>query len=123
MVCVSGYKMVKEAIVTQDDNFVDRSHDPFSDRIYAGQSCPYISFVSILCIYIERTNKLFSLACLCADGLFQSNGEVWKRQRRFALSTLRNFGLGKNILEQKICEEARYLEEEIRSQKGDTKPQ
>ncbi|CAG01689.1 unnamed protein product, partial [Tetraodon nigroviridis] len=51
-------------------------------------------------------------------GLFQSNGEPWKRQRRFAMSTLRNFGLGKNILEQSICEEARHLQEEIRSQKG-----
>uniref|UniRef100_A0A3B5K4K3 Cytochrome P450, family 2, subfamily N, polypeptide 13 n=1 Tax=Takifugu rubripes TaxID=31033 RepID=A0A3B5K4K3_TAKRU len=90
IVFACGYKMVKEAIVTQADNFVDRPFNAFGDRIYMGQR----------------------------DGLFQNNGEVWKRQRHFALSTLRNFGLGKNILEQSICEEAQHLLEEMRSHGG-----
>lgn len=33
----SGYKMVKEAIVTQADNFVDRPFNAFGNRIYMGQ--------------------------------------------------------------------------------------
>ncbi|GAA6222355.1 cytochrome P450 2J6-like isoform X1 [Lates japonicus] len=91
MVFVAGYKMVKEALVTQAENFVDRPYSPTADRFYSGTS----------------------------GGLFTSNGETWKRQRRFALSTLRNFGLGKSIMEQSICEEIRYLQEEIEKEKGE----
>ncbi|XP_047442829.1 uncharacterized protein LOC125009169 [Mugil cephalus] len=90
MVLVSGYKMVKEAIVTQAENFVDRPPNAMGERFYSGQS----------------------------GGLFMSNGETWKRQRRFALSTLRNFGLGKSTMEQCICEEIQHLQEEIKKEKG-----
>ena len=34
-VVVSGYKMVKEALVTQAENFVDRPYSPLTDRIYS----------------------------------------------------------------------------------------
>ncbi|KAL7396100.1 hypothetical protein ABVT39_000259 [Epinephelus coioides] len=91
MVFVSGYKMVKEALVTQADNFVDRPHSATADRVYSGDS----------------------------GGLFMSNGETWKRQRRFALSTLRTFGLGKGTMEQSICEETRHLQEEIEKERGE----
>ncbi|XP_070816898.1 uncharacterized protein [Chaetodon trifascialis] len=91
MVFVSGYKMVKEAIVAQAENFVDRPYNAVSDRFYSGTK----------------------------DGLFMTNGEIWKTQRRFALSTLRSFGLGKNSLEQSICEEIRHLQEEIEKEKGE----
>ncbi|CAJ1060173.1 uncharacterized protein LOC121511702 [Xyrichtys novacula] len=92
MVLLSGYKAFKEAIITQAENFVDRPSTPAQDRIYSGSS----------------------------GGLFMSNGETWKRQRRFALSTLRDFGLGKNTMEQSICEEIRHLQEEIENEKGKT---
>ncbi|TNN29793.1 Cytochrome P450 2J1 [Liparis tanakae] len=90
VVFASGYKMVKEAIVTQADNFVDRPNSEIGNRVYLGDT----------------------------NGLFTSNGESWKRQRRFALSTLRNFGLGKGTMEQSICEEIRHLQEEIEKEKG-----
>lgn len=38
IVFASGYKMVKEAIVTQADNFVDRPFNAFGHRIYMGQN-------------------------------------------------------------------------------------
>ncbi|CAJ1060175.1 Cytochrome P450 2J2 [Xyrichtys novacula] len=91
MVVVSGYKAVKEAIITQAENFVDRPSSPVQNRFYLDSS----------------------------GGLFMSNGETWKRQRRFALSTLRSFGLGKNTMEQRICEEIRHLQEEIENEKGE----
>jgi len=42
-------------------------------------------------------------------GLARANGEVWKIHRRFALSTLRDFGYGRPILEPRIRDEAEYL--------------
>ena len=37
-VFITGWKMVKEAIVTQADNFVDRPYIPMVTRIYSGNS-------------------------------------------------------------------------------------
>ncbi|KAI1892057.1 hypothetical protein AGOR_G00150060 [Albula goreensis] len=88
IVLVTGYKMVKEALVTQAETFVDRPPSPMNDRLYSG------------------------------NGIFLSNGYKWRRQRRFALTTLRNFGLGKKSLESVICEESRFLHEDIERKKG-----
>uniref|UniRef100_A0A8C6LM39 Cytochrome P450 family 2 subfamily J member 2 n=1 Tax=Nothobranchius furzeri TaxID=105023 RepID=A0A8C6LM39_NOTFU len=88
-VILCGHKMMKEALVTQAENFVDRPHSSIAGRCYAEPGA----------------------------GLFMSNGDKWKKQRRFALSTLRNFGLGKSMLEQSICEEIRHLQEEIEREK------
>ncbi|XP_037626168.1 cytochrome P450 2J2-like isoform X2 [Sebastes umbrosus] len=92
-VFVSGWKMVKEAIVTQADNFVDRPYSPMVTRIYSGNSA----------------------------GLFFSNGDVWRRQRRFAMAMLRTFGLAKSSMEQSICEESLHLQEVMEKEKGWTK--
>ncbi|KAM9385854.1 cytochrome P450 2J6-like [Pholidichthys leucotaenia] len=90
-VFVSGWKMVKEALVTHADNFVDRPYSPMVTRIYSGNSA----------------------------GLFFSNGKVWRRQRRFAMAMLRTFGVSKKSMEQKISDESLHLQEAMEEEEGE----
>lgn len=48
-------------------------------------------------------------------GLVQSEGRLWKEQRKFALSKLREFGMGKLSLEEKIKEEISAFLNECRN--------
>uniref|UniRef100_F7CLC5 Cytochrome P450 family 2 subfamily J member 2 n=1 Tax=Monodelphis domestica TaxID=13616 RepID=F7CLC5_MONDO len=86
---VTGLPLIKEVLVNQGHLFVDRPRAP-------SQS------------YIFKIN-----------GLFASNGQEWKDQRRFTLMTLRNFGLGKKTLELQIQKEVIYFIEAIREEKDD----
>ncbi|XP_078485023.1 cytochrome P450 2D27-like [Ciona intestinalis] len=45
-------------------------------------------------------------------------GDHWKVQRRFGLTTLRGFGVGKRSMEDRIVEEIEYLNDAIRSHNG-----
>ncbi|XP_027708550.1 cytochrome P450 2J2-like isoform X1 [Vombatus ursinus] len=87
-IMVTGLPLIKEVLVNQDYVFIDRPHAPIISHIFKSL------------------------------GLIMSNGQGWKEQRRFALMTLRNFGLGKKTLEDRIREEARYLTDAIREEKG-----
>ncbi|XP_053105262.1 cytochrome P450 2J2-like isoform X2 [Hemicordylus capensis] len=88
IVITNGLQLVKEALVHQGENFQDRAHSPFATELFG------------------------------TFGLVHSNGDSWKQQRRFALTTLRNFGLGKKSLEERIQDESRYLSDAIDDEKG-----
>ncbi|CAH2324589.1 cytochrome P450 2J6-like [Pelobates cultripes] len=45
-------------------------------------------------------------------------GQAWKEHRQFTLSTLRNFGLGKKSMEERISEESSFLIQEFEKNKG-----
>ncbi|XP_072278839.1 cytochrome P450 2J4-like [Pyxicephalus adspersus] len=63
-------------------------------------------------------NRLIQLISGGRGLIFAGYGSSWKEHRRFTLSTLRNFGLGKKSMEQRICEEAAFLIDEMKKNKG-----
>ncbi|XP_040834394.1 cytochrome P450 2J1-like isoform X5 [Ochotona curzoniae] len=85
---ITGLPLIKEALVQMDQNFLSRPLPPIRERVF----------------------KKY--------GLIMSSGQLWKDQRRFALMTLRNFGLGKKSLEERIQEEAQHLNEEMEKEGG-----
>ncbi|KFV57101.1 Cytochrome P450 2K1, partial [Gavia stellata] len=88
MVVLSGYDTVKEALVNQADAFSGRPKIPV----------------------IGKRGK--------ENGVIFSDGENWKVMRRFTLATLRDFGMGKKAIEDRVVEEYGCLADIIEAQKG-----
>uniref|UniRef100_A0AAY4AZJ7 Cytochrome P450 2K1 n=1 Tax=Denticeps clupeoides TaxID=299321 RepID=A0AAY4AZJ7_9TELE len=88
VVVLAGYKTVKQALVNQPEEFGDRE--------------------------IGRISQDFGRG----HGIIFSNGENWKQMRRFALSNLRDFGMGKRKIEGKIIEETQNLIEVFKTFNG-----
>ncbi|XP_051501120.1 cytochrome P450 2J2 [Myxocyprinus asiaticus] len=87
-VVVNTYNMVKEALVDQANIFTGRPTNDVLKRII---KCQGVTF---------------------------NNGYSWKQQRRFALSTLKYFGVGKRSLESSIMEEYKFLHQAIMDTNG-----
>ncbi|XP_075772871.1 cytochrome P450 2H2-like isoform X1 [Pelodiscus sinensis] len=85
VVVLHGYEAVKEALVDLGDEFSRRGKMPLFETATKGTGIGFI------------------------------NGEPWKQVRRFLLTTLRGFGMGKKSIEERIQEETRFLVERLRN--------
>ncbi|XP_053917578.1 cytochrome P450 2K1 [Cuculus canorus] len=88
IVVISGYETVKEALVNQAEAFAGRPKIPIFEDLTKG------------------------------NGVVFAHGENWKLMRRFTLTTLRDLGMGKRAIEDRIVEEYGYLADTIASQEG-----
>ncbi|XP_053556441.1 cytochrome P450 2J6-like [Bombina bombina] len=79
-VVVRGFNAIKEVLVTKGIEFADRPRDRLTEAVSGGRGI-------VLAPY----------------------GPAWKEHRRFTLSTLRNFGLGKKSMEERIREESLHI--------------
>ncbi|XP_069602747.1 cytochrome P450 2B4-like [Ranitomeya imitator] len=85
VVVVTGYKAVKEVLVDRGDDFLARGDIACFDFVY----------------------RNYGIA-------FTSDMERWRELRRFSLSTMRDFGMGKRTIENRIQEEALCLVTELK---------
>ncbi|KAI9547519.1 hypothetical protein NQZ68_017072 [Dissostichus eleginoides] len=88
-VVINGMKAMKDAIVTKGIDFAGRPQDLFVN---------------------DSTERK---GIILAD-----YGPRWKDHRRFALMTLRNFGLGKNSMEERIHGEIKYITDDLEKSIG-----
>ncbi|XP_029472809.1 cytochrome P450 2J2-like [Rhinatrema bivittatum] len=88
VIVLNGYRTVKDALVSHSEELTGRPTFPLQ------------------------------LATSGSKGIITSNGHIWKQQRRFGLMTLRNLGLGKRSLEERIQEEAQQLVEVFSAERG-----
>ncbi|XP_056590041.1 cytochrome P450 2B4-like [Triplophysa dalaica] len=83
-IVLNTLQLTKEALVQEGSTFSGRPALPLIDWITNGLGIIMVTF-----------------------------GHSWRQQRRFALHTLRNFGLGKKSVEERVSEEGRYLVAEM----------
>ncbi|XP_038238107.1 cytochrome P450 2C23-like [Dermochelys coriacea] len=88
VVVLCGYEVLREALVEHNDEFSGRGAIPLLKQLNHGY------------------------------GLVSTNGERWRQLRRFTLTTLRNLGMGKRPLEQRVQEEAWHLTQAVADKQG-----
>uniref|UniRef100_A0A8D2PAQ4 Cytochrome P450 n=1 Tax=Zosterops lateralis melanops TaxID=1220523 RepID=A0A8D2PAQ4_ZOSLA len=92
VVVLAGYETIKDALLNHAEEFGERAEIPIFRKMTQG------------------------------NGIAFSHGDLWKTMRRFTLSTLRDFGMGKRTLEIRILEEVNSLIKYFESYHGEWKP-
>ncbi|XP_054907227.1 cytochrome P450 2D17-like isoform X2 [Poeciliopsis prolifica] len=90
-VVINGFESMKEAIVVKAADFAGRPQDLFINDVTQRKGVVMVDY-----------------------------GPMWRQHRRFALMTLRNFGLGKKSMEDKILEEIQHTVKTLEKNSGQT---
>ncbi|XP_066287482.1 cytochrome P450 2C1-like [Branchiostoma lanceolatum] len=93
-IVLTGYETIRNALVKRAEDFSCRKIPP-----------------GIVDVRSDDANNVRGV-------IMAAYGPRWKQQRKFALMTLRDFGVGKRSLEGKVNEEANALVQEFLSQNG-----
>ncbi|KAI4884375.1 hypothetical protein NFI96_000285 [Prochilodus magdalenae] len=88
-VVLTGLKAIKEALVTKAADFSGRPQNLLISHMTEGKGIVLLDY-----------------------------GPAWKEHRRFALMTLRNFGMGKQSMEDRILGETEHLVERLEKKAG-----
>uniref|UniRef100_A0A914VYH8 Uncharacterized protein n=1 Tax=Plectus sambesii TaxID=2011161 RepID=A0A914VYH8_9BILA len=84
-VIITHLPEIKEALIKKGDLFADRPPGPITD-VFS---------------YVKN------------GGIGNSSGPSWREQRRFAVHTLRDFGMGRNVMEEKIMSSVATMFEQV----------
>ncbi|VDL83583.1 unnamed protein product [Nippostrongylus brasiliensis] len=96
---IADYKLSQEAMVQRGTIYNDRWVPPPMNIGRGNQA--------------GRTNSTFIVTFFDGRGLIFSNGALWQEQRRFSLHTLRNLGVSRNLVEERIMDEFNLRCDEI----------
>ena len=66
-----------------------------------------------------RKNSILLFEFIIKIGIINTEGQIWRDQRRFSLRTLRDFGMGKQALHKEITDEMEILINEIDASNGE----
>ncbi|XP_063148688.1 cytochrome P450 2C5-like [Candoia aspera] len=88
VIMLCGYEVIKDAFVDHAEEFSGRTSVPMIQRIFHNH------------------------------GIATTDQRKWREMRRFTLSTLRDFGMGKKSMSERVQEEALCLVEEVGSFQG-----
>uniref|UniRef100_A0A672NQ82 Cytochrome P450, family 2, subfamily AE, polypeptide 1 n=1 Tax=Sinocyclocheilus grahami TaxID=75366 RepID=A0A672NQ82_SINGR len=106
---LTGYESFKEAFVEQADIFTDRK----GKGTDAEKAILHLTYSNILNITLHFDPKICPLSW--------THVASPRQQRRFALATLKYFGVGKKTLENSIPQECRFLCDSIQTERGQRK--
>ncbi|KAK6046099.1 unspecific monooxygenase, partial [Cooperia oncophora] len=125
-VMLSDYPTLKETFVKDGDAYIGKFHFKETTQEYRGK----IGFVSVFnmlfySVHFFSNHNFDSIKSLTLHnsggeyGVVETDGDMWRDHRRFALHVLRDLGLSKDGMEQRVLGEVEAMTEEIKSKKNE----
>ncbi|KAM8724740.1 cytochrome P450 2K1-like isoform 4-T4 [Acanthopagrus schlegelii] len=115
VVVLAGHRTVKQALVNHAEEFGDREVTPIFYDLNQGHGEKHFRLFFFCNLHLFLVKKLQPLLF---PGILFTNGDTWKEMRRFAVTMLREFGMGKRLSEGRIIEECHYLIEVFEQYEG-----